>query len=191
MVDVPRELVQYVARLLHAERRALAARQVSVGDDDEAEYWYRVAAAGGDLNARNDLALLLDRTGRTPEAVALWRAAADSGQADSAYNLAIELEQTGDLREAQRRYRQALTAWEADAENLDAETAYCAALASDELDDPRGALTWYRRAAALGHRDAAREVRQRALTNNEPPHRTPGNDRNRRRPAQRRGSTRP
>ncbi len=101
------------------------------------------------------------------------------------------LEQTGDLRQAHRRYRQALTGWDADADNLDAETAYCAALASDELDDPRGALAWYRRAAALGHRDAAREVRQRALTDGKLRQRTLSSNRSRHRPAQQRGSTRP
>ncbi|MET8147171.1 hypothetical protein ACIBSW_11975 [Actinoplanes sp. NPDC049668] len=169
----------------------LADRHECAGDDDEAEYWYRVAVACGDLESRNDLALLLGRTGRSPEALVMWVAGADSGHAYCAYNLAIELEEAGDLREAKRRYRQALTAWEADAENLDGQSAYCAAVACDELDDHRGALAWYRRAAALGDPEAADELRQRALANSEPRQRTSGHDRNRRGPAQRRGSTRP
>lgn len=59
------------------------------GKSEEAEQFYRRAIDAGDVDALNDLAVLLKEQGQTEEAEELYRRAIDSGNVDAPNNLAI------------------------------------------------------------------------------------------------------
>ena len=62
----------------------LAVDLERAGDIQEAERWYGRRPSGGDPEATNNLALLLDRTGRKQETLPLLVRAAKRGDAKSA-----------------------------------------------------------------------------------------------------------
>ncbi|GIH05342.1 hypothetical protein Rhe02_34090 [Rhizocola hellebori] len=84
--------------------------RAQLGDDQDAERFYRAADARGYLDATFNLGNLLSRTGRVQEAESVWRRAASSGQADAAFNLAELVGERGDLAEAEGLLRQAIAA---------------------------------------------------------------------------------
>lgn len=94
----------------------LALSLEDAGDDEGAERWYLLAAAQGDPDARNNLGLLLDRTGRKPEALPLLIAAAEeSGDAAISYNVAVLCEELGDQVRALAWYQRAAQLGDRDA----------------------------------------------------------------------------
>jgi Flp pilus assembly protein TadD len=160
-----------------------ALERAQVGDDQEAERLYRLAAAGGDLSAAFNLGNLLHRTGREQEAIAVYQRAATAGQADAAYNLARIFLDKEDLEEAEPLLRQAMDAGIVEAINdlakvrlgrgdtAEAEALVRQAVAAGDqfaifnlglLLQARGAFdeaeTWLQCAAAAGHVEASRSL---------------------------------
>ena len=77
------------------------------GRQEEAETWYRKAAATGHPQATNNLGNLLAATGRPEEAETWYRKAAATGDPSAMRNLGRLLETTGRQEEAETWYRQA------------------------------------------------------------------------------------
>lgn len=98
-----------------------------LGDDQQAEQWFRVAARDGDVCALNELGVLLARTDRRAEALSLWLNAAEAGDPTAALNAAKVLDHTGDDVQAERWYRFVLASDGEDADEWEPEA--CALLA--------------------------------------------------------------
>jgi TPR repeat protein len=85
------------------------------GRIEEAEQWWRKAAAAGDHAAEFELGILLIHRGELGEAEHWLRQAATIGHHAAEYNLGMLRQQRGDLDEAEHWYRKAAAAGERDA----------------------------------------------------------------------------
>ena len=120
-------------------------------DSATAEHLLRAAAEASHADAANNLAVLLEQSGRAEEAERWYRAAAEASHADAANNLAVLLEQSGRAEEAERWYRAAAEASHADAANNLAVLLQRSGRAEE-------AERWYRAAAEASHADAANNL---------------------------------
>ena len=116
-----------------------------------AERLLRRAAETGRLDAANNLGLLLQQSGRLPEAERWYQAAAEAGHQDAANNLGVLLQQSGRLPEAERWYQAAAEAGHQDAAN----NLGVLLQQSGRLPE---AERWYQAAAEAGHQDAANNL---------------------------------
>ncbi len=169
--------------LLAQAELSLGFIRAQLGDDRQAEQFYRSAAARGDVEAMFNLGNLLRRTGRDAEAETAYRQAAEAGLADAAYNLAEILGERGALEEAETLLRQAIAGGVGEAvgnlakirlalgDAAEAETLMRQAVdAGDEnaifnlgvilqvRGDLEEAEMWMRRAQAAGHPEAAEHL---------------------------------
>jgi TPR repeat protein len=105
-----------VGPTLQAEREVKAEPERSAPPAlDDARYWYRKAAEGGDLQAAYNLGVLLHEDGDLEEAANFYRQAADGGRADAMNNLGLLLIQQGSLGAGKRMLRNAMRAGSTDA----------------------------------------------------------------------------
>jgi TPR repeat protein len=137
----------------------MARARVAQGKLDEAEIWYRRAAAaepGGPhgSQAEFELAVLLDEgRGRVSEAEGWYRRSAEHGRPEAMLNLGTVLEARGEDGEAERWYHKALAMGYLFAEvNL--------GTLHRRRGDLAEARSWYQRAAARGDEPAKRGLQQ-------------------------------
>ena len=116
-----------------------------------AEHLLKVAADAGHAEAANNLGVLLQQSGRLPEAERWYQAAADAGQPDAANNLGVLLQQSGRLPEAERWYQAAADAGQPDAANN-------LGLLLQQSGRLPEAERWYQAAADAGHAEAANNL---------------------------------
>ena len=138
-----------VERGLDWMREAAAIRR-GLGEAD--------AGALGLVDSLNDLALALDRLGRTEEGLEVMLEAVEVCEAriNPAHpralmvgqNLAAFYRDLGDLVEAGRRYRQVIGAWEAAGLEVQAQPLYGLASVLQQQGQAEEALSWARRAVA-------------------------------------------
>ncbi len=100
-----------------------------------------------------NLAVALERLGRSREAEYWYRWVADTGDPDAACNLGLLLARTGRGNEALKHLGIAAGQGHVGA-------AYHAATVCEDTGDPEGARYWYEKAATLGHKDATRWLRR-------------------------------
>jgi hypothetical protein len=110
---------------------------------DEAEFWYRRAAEGGDVAAMVELGSVLRRRKEYDEAGRWYHQAADRGSIGALSNLGMLHHERGELDDAERWYRKAIDA------GVRPALANLGALYQDrkQLDE---AESWYRQAADAG-----------------------------------------
>jgi TPR repeat protein len=116
-----------------------------------AERLLRRAAEAGRPDAANNLGLLLQESGRLPEAEHWYQAAAEAGHQDAANNLGVLLQQSGRLPEAEHWYQAAAEAGHQDAAN----NLGVLLQQSGRLPE---AERWYQAAADGGHAYAANSL---------------------------------
>lgn len=125
---------------------AYQARRLEVS-----EAGYRRAAAAGHATAMNNLAVLLDETGRTDDAEGWWRRAIDAGHITAMRNLGNLMKRQDRTGDAEAWYRRAIDAGHISAmHNL--------AILLDETGRAEEARAWWRRAADAGHYTAMHEL---------------------------------
>ncbi|MFE3377782.1 SEL1-like repeat protein [Streptomyces anulatus] len=120
-------------------------------DHGEAEKWYRIGVAAGDLEVANDLGLKLESRGAMKEAALLYQRSAEGGSSTGAHNFGIVLENRGEPKEAR--------AWFARAHDL-GDYAGAFLLGRSLMREKRydEAEEWFRKAQDMGHHDAGREL---------------------------------
>ncbi|MFB7226289.1 sel1 repeat family protein [Streptomyces fimicarius] len=120
-------------------------------DHREAEKWYRIAVAAGDLEVANDLGLNLENRGAMKEAALLFQQSAEGGSSTGAHNFGIVLENRGE-REAARK-------WFTRAHELgDYAGAYLLGCSLEEEKRYDEAEEWFRKARDMGHHKAERAL---------------------------------
>ncbi|MER6017633.1 tetratricopeptide repeat protein [Streptomyces anulatus] len=120
-------------------------------DYDEAEKWFRIAVAEGDLAGLNGIGLVLEERGSLEAAARFYQQAAENGDPTGAHNLGINLENRGALQEARK--------WFARAHELgDHDGAFL--LGESLLEEKRysEAEEWLRKAQDMGHHKAERAL---------------------------------
>jgi Tfp pilus assembly protein PilF len=162
VADVPGVVWETLVRDVRQEDAyALAFAAYHAGQIPVSESGYRIAAATGHATAMNNLAVLLDETGRSEEAETWWRRAIVAGHVTAMRNLGTLLKETGRRDEAETWYLRAI-----DAGHLTAMHNLAVLLAGDGRDEE--AETWWRRAAERGHHTAmdrlATALRRRGRT---------------------------
>ncbi|MFE1366740.1 tetratricopeptide repeat protein [Streptomyces anulatus] len=120
-------------------------------DHGEAEKWYRIGVAAGDLEVANDLGLKLESRGAMEEAALLYQRSAEGGSSTGAHNFGIVLENRGEPKEAR--------AWFARAHDL-GDYAGAFLLGRSLMREKRydEAEEWFRKAQDMGHHAAGREL---------------------------------
>lgn len=120
-------------------------------DHGEAEKWYRIGVAAGDLEAANDLGLKLESRGAMKEAALLYQRSAEGGSSTGAHNFGIVLENRGEPKEARE--------WFARAHDL-GDYAGAFLLGRSLMREKRydEAEEWFRKAQDMGHHAAGREL---------------------------------
>lgn len=145
VTDVPDVVWETLGREVPDEDAyALAFAAYHAGKFAVSEAAYRVAAATGHATAMNNLAVLLNETGRREPAERWWRRAVDAGHVTAMRNLGTLLRDTGRREEAEKWYVRAI-----DAGHLSAMHNLAVLLADDGREEE--AETWWRRAAERGH----------------------------------------
>ncbi|MEU2576935.1 sel1 repeat family protein [Streptomyces anulatus] len=120
-------------------------------DHGEAEKWYRIGVAAGDLEVANDLGLKLESRGAMEEAALLYQRSAEGGSSTGAHNFGIVLENRGEPKEARE--------WFARAHEL-GDYAGALLLGRSLMREKRydEAEEWFRKAQDMGHHAAGREL---------------------------------
>ncbi|MFI1251659.1 sel1 repeat family protein [Streptomyces anulatus] len=120
-------------------------------DHGEAEKWYRIGVAAGDLEVANDLGLKLESRGAMKEAALLYQRSAEGGSSTGAHNFGIVLENRGEPKEAR--------AWFARAHDL-GDYAGAFLLGRSLMREKRydEAEEWLRKAQDMGHHKAERAL---------------------------------
>lgn len=118
---------------------------------------HQAAAARGDSNEQFNLARELEAAGDLAAAEHWYRQAVDQGHTAAMNYLGLLLDDVGQTPEALKLYAAA-------AERGDHKAAYNAWALCQEAGDHYAALAWCRRSAALGDKDARRELNRRHIS---------------------------
>jgi uncharacterized protein len=110
---------------------------------DEAGIWYRKIAENGDIEAANNLGLILKQRGRKGEAYTWFSRAAAKGNLYGQVNLGRSLEERGELEKAKFWYRKA-------ADTGDGDAAAALGRIYNRRGDRKNALLWLNRAEEAG-----------------------------------------
>ncbi|MGW5049775.1 tetratricopeptide repeat protein [Actinokineospora sp. NPDC004072] len=124
---------------------------VETGRAEEAERFFRRAAAAGETDAMYNLGVLFVETGRVEEAERFFRRAAAAGETDAMYNLGVLLQRSGRMEESEQIYRQAVDAGHTGA-------AFNLGVLLAESGHGEEAEGFYRLAADAGHAKAANNL---------------------------------